>query len=79
MYTRRMHWMREERAEDGVLIRAWRLVRKGRVKFGGRTFEHPALNDHEGRYVPITWSNFWMRDAVFCVEHNSITLNEVTP
>jgi hypothetical protein len=70
--------MRDERAEDGVLIRAYRLVRKGRVKFGGRLFTHPSLSDHEGRYIPVTWSNFWMRDAVFDLSRwESITLNEI--
>ena len=78
MYTRKQPWMKEERAEDGALIRAWRLVRRGRVRFGRRTFSHERLAAHEGRYVPVTWSDFWMRRAIVNFSTwDTITLSEL--
>jgi len=78
MYSRRERWMRDERAEDGSVIRGYRRVTAGKVRFGGRTFTHPMLRDLEGLYVPMTWAEFWQINAQFMRSRfEYVTLQEI--
>ena len=80
MYKVRLRWMRDRRADDGVLIQGWRKVGVGGVvKFDRRTFQHDNLIAKEGNFIFITWDAFWMANAiVYMSKHDSLRLNEIT-
>ena len=70
--------MRDTRAEDGVLIRGWQKIRKnGRLKFDRRVFEHEKLSGMKGKWIALTWNNFWQISCLADLGGEYLTLREI--